>query len=189
MRTHSLSFFVLALLGFLHPQLCAADTAAVDRFHAGWKVDQFGGLGDVYYFYPDGLLICQGVRRREFVTIGKWRIEPNNQLILFARQLQNTTLSPEKLEAIRQEVRRYTFTFDADDSMRWSSTDPNVPSLVLNRLKPLPDRTENPYWGLGTSESYDRGMRRELGLPEKESENRHPGENPQSPAETPTAHP
>ncbi len=141
----------------------AADSDA--RLHAAWKVQQADGLGDVYYLYPDGLFVRQGVRRREFVTIGHWKQEDQKHLVLFDQQPRNTTLSVEKLEEIRKTEVHYGLVFDADTAVRWISTEPESRAIVLKRLRDLPDRTENIYWGLGTDETYQKAILRERGLP------------------------
>ena len=155
----------LAILAFvlLLPAAFGADVDA--RLHAGWKVDQEDGLGDVYYLYPDGLFVRQGVRRREFVTIGHWKQEDRKHFVLFDQQPRNTTLAEEKLEEIRKKEEKYTLVFDGDSAMQWVSEGGDSRVVLLKRLRDLPDRTENIYWGLGTDESYRRALMRDMGRP------------------------
>lgn len=130
------------------------------RLLAGWKIEQADDLGDVYYFYPDGLCVCQGVRRREFVTIGHWEMEGGKWLVLSDRQLLNTTLSERELFAIKATKVRYELNFENDAKMQWTVSGNSIRREELKRILDLPDRTENMYWGLGTDESYRRAIQR-----------------------------
>ena len=143
----------------------AEDEVADRRLLAGWRIVQADGLGDVYYFYPDGLFVRQGVRRREFVAIGRWRVEEKKHVVLFDLELRNTTLSADALASIKAQKEVLGFTFDSDEKMHWTSA---AEVRELKRIRDLPDRTENIYWGLGTDEDYDRAIRRERGLPPKQ---------------------
>jgi hypothetical protein len=152
----------LAVLVLGQPFRAAAGDAD-GRLYAGWKVEQEDGLGDAYYLYPDGLFVRQGVRRREFVTIGHWKQEDQKRLVLLDQRLRNTTFSAERLDEIRKKEVRYTLVFDSDNTMRWIPAESDSRATVLKRLRDLPDRTENIYWGLGTDESYRRALLREMG--------------------------
>jgi hypothetical protein len=138
---------------------------------AAWKIVEPDNLGDVYYFYPDGLYVRQGLRRREFVTIGHWKIDNRTRLVLFDVEPRNTTLSADKLAAIRAKNLRYDFGFDGDRTIHWAFLGEPTQTEELKRVGDLPDRTENIYWGLGTDESYMRAIRRERGLPPADSKN------------------
>jgi hypothetical protein len=132
------------------------------RLLAGWKVEQSDRLGDMFYFYPDGVFVRQSPRRREFVTTGRWRLEDSSTLVMFEQFPRNTTLKAEELETIRKEEEIVSFVFTSDLTMKW--TEKGGGTRSLRRFRDLPDRTENPYWGLGTDESYERGARRAPGL-------------------------
>ncbi len=168
MKALSRTFFAVLASVFISLTCVGAESEVIDkRLFAGWKIMQEDGLGDVYYLYPDGLFVRQGVRRREFVTIGRWTIEEKKRLVLFDFELRNTTLSAEALAAIKAEKHPYDLNFGADEKMRWSPVSETGNVAVLQRIRDLPDRTENIYWGLGTDEDYDRALRREKGLPPK----------------------
>lgn len=176
---------IIALSLFLPAAVCA-DLGA--RLHAGWKVDQKDGLGDVYYFYPDGLFVRQGVRRREFVTIGHWKQEDQNRLILFDQQPRNTTLSVERLENIRNKKETYALVFDCESGMQWVPEGADARVVLLKRLRDLPDRTENVYWGLGTDESYRRAFMRDMGYPNLEKKKMKANHPPEPTPTSATAH-
>jgi hypothetical protein len=171
---------VTAVVAFAH----AEDVASDKRWLAGWKIVQPDGLGDVYYLYPDGLFVRQGVRRREFVTIGRWRIEEKKHLVLFDLELRNTTLSAEALASIKAKKEVFDFIFDSDEKMRWVSVADN---RELKRIRDLPERTENIYWGLGTDEDYERAIRRERGLPPKQRKEPNKAPEPTPTSVTPPA--
>jgi len=149
------------------------------RLLAAWKIVQSDGLGDVYYLYPDGLFVRQGVRRREFVAIGRWRVEEKKHLVLFDLELRNTTLSAEALASIKAKKEVFSFTFDSDERMHWISA---AEARELKRIRDLHDRTENIYWGLGTDEDYDRAIRRERGLPPKQKKEPNQASEPTAPS-------
>jgi hypothetical protein len=157
----------------------AEEEVADKRLLAGWKIVQADGLGDVYYFYPDGLFVRQGVRRREFVAIGHWRAEEKKHLVLFDLELRNTTLSAEVLASIKAKKEVFGCTFDSDEKMQWTS---DAEAKELKRIRDLPDRTENIYWGLGTDEDYDRARRRERGLPPKQKKEPNQAPEPTAPS-------
>jgi len=156
----------VCVAAFLGAALSAAQPDP--RLLAGWNVEQADKLGDAFYFYADGGFVRQNPRRREFVTTGRWRLEDASTLAMFEQFPRNTTLSPERLDQIRKQEERVSFTFESDLAMRWKRSDGTA--STLRRFRDLPDRTENPYWGLGTDESYLRGARRAMGLPTEEEE-------------------
>ncbi len=168
-RTYFIAL-VSAFVVFAH----AEDVTADKRLLAAWKTVQADGLGDVYYLYPDGLFIRQGVRRREFVTIGRWRIEEKKHLVLFDLEPRNTTLSAEALASIKAKKEVFVFTLESDEKMHWASA---TETRELKRIRDLPDRTENIYWGLGTDDDYERAIRHERGVPPKQ--NKKPNKAPE----------
>lgn len=129
---------------------------------AGWKVTQDDGLGDIFYFYPDGLFVQQGVRRREFVTIGRWSIEPNQRLLLSEAEPKNTSCSDEELAEFRNEKIYVDVAQESPEKMQWIFGGDSANPVHLWRMRDLPDRTEVMHWGLGTDESYDRGLRQQM---------------------------
>lgn len=150
---------------FVALSLAHAEDAVDKRLLAAWKIVQADGLGDVYYLYPDGLFVCQGVRRREFVAVGHWRIEEKKHLVLFDLELRHTTLTAEALAAIKAKQEVFDFDFEGDATMHWVAA---AEVKEMKRIRDLPDRTENIYWGLGTDEDYERAIRRERGLPTRQ---------------------
>jgi len=165
--------FIIFISVFVSAGFAAAETDA--RFNAGWKIlrgDVNSGIisSDTYYFYPDGLFARQGYQRREFVTIGRWKIDGQKHLVIYDQQPRNTTLSAEELDNIKKQEMRFAVVFDSNTSMRWTRDAKGASTITLSRVRDLPDRTENVYWGLGTDESHERGMGRELGLKPKKKE-------------------
>lgn len=122
------------------------------ELHAGWKIQQPDGAGSVYYFYPDGVLVIQNPRRREFVRVGKWVIGDHSQLTLFDIAPRNTTLSPEEIKERRRYRSEYTCVFESDQQMQLIAENSSE-TLVLCRIKDLPNRSENRYWGFRKYES------------------------------------
>lgn len=122
------------------------ETADLERFHAGWKVQQPDGIGSIYYFYPDRTLVIQNPRRREFVQVGKWMVEGKKELVLFDIAPRNTSLSEDELKECRARRRVYSVVFESNTEILLSlenSTD----VLTLHRVSELPDRDEKRYWG------------------------------------------
>jgi len=112
---------------------------------AGWKVQQPDGAGPVYYFYPDGVLVIQSPRRREFVKVGMWTMDKQFKLILFNVEPRNTTLSPDQIKEISDRQKIFTLVLESNISMRWTSADGE--NLLLHRTKQLPNRKKSWYWG------------------------------------------
>jgi len=116
------------------------------KLHAAWKVQQSDGLGSVYYFYPDGVLVIQCPKRREYVQIGKWELSEQYELTIYDLTPKNTSLSAEQLEEFRRKTRVYSLVFDTDTQIGLIADD-GFENVELKRRKDLPDRNENLYWG------------------------------------------
>src|SRR6185312_6391592 len=129
------------------PSPVQADSEKTDpRLLAAWKILQDDGLGDVYYFYPDGLFVCQGVRRREFVTIGRWKLEAANRLVMFERDVPSATFSEQERATLKASRTICILNFPGDGQMLWNPNGEVVHQITLRRISGLPDRTENIYW-------------------------------------------
>src|SRR3712207_389303 len=71
--------------------------AAPRRLLAAWQNVEADGMGSTYYFYPDGLLVIQNPRRREFVVLARWRMESAEVVVVYDQRPLNTTFSRAEL--------------------------------------------------------------------------------------------
>jgi hypothetical protein len=154
-----------AVLATVTSDLAAAESsvAAPRRLLAAWQNIEPDGMGSTYYFYPDGVLVIQNPRRREFVILARWRMESPQVFVIFDQRPLHTTLSRVELADWRRGHYRWRITSLGRREMRLVSMNAPGVSDVFRHRGPLPNRTENIYWGLGTEASYARGMRKELG--------------------------
>ncbi|MFL6499595.1 MAG: hypothetical protein ACJ8LL_02610 [Candidatus Udaeobacter sp.] len=137
--------------------------AAPSRLLAAWQNMQTDGMGSTYYFYPDGLLVMQNPRRREFVVLARWRMQTRDVVVISDEQPLNTTLSRAELAKWRKGSYPWRIVSLTRRELHWVFLNDPKTSDVFRYRGPLPDRTENVYWGLGTDESYARGIRKEIG--------------------------
>jgi len=144
----------LLLMCILVSTKCAA-AEPDSRFNAGWSIlypesSDGAAYSVTYYFYPDGLFVQQNSRRREFVTIGRWKLDEQKHLVLYDWQPLHTTITAERLNEIKKQVTRYAVSFNSNTSMRWTPDAKGSSVINLTRRCDLPDRTKNIYWGLDT---------------------------------------
>jgi hypothetical protein len=151
------------------------------RLFAGWKLVQADELGDVYYFYSDGIFVRQGVRRRDQVMVGRWKMEAKSRLLLFEQEPRNSSLSAKELVTIRAQKLRYQVEFEGDSRMRWQVDD--KPALIseLRRIRDLPDRAANLLWGFADEESQERAMRGNAPGPEAKGKTSSPAKTTSAP--------
>ena len=152
----------LVLMSVTDSALAQSHPRPPRRLLAAWQLVEPEGMGPTYYFYRDGVLVMQNPRRREFVVLARWRMEAPNVVTLSNYRPRNTTLARAELAALRKATDRWRITSLGAQRMSWTSV---ASPERFNRFRhrgELPDRTENIYWGLGTKESYARGIRKQI---------------------------
>ena len=165
MLTPSLPVIVVAallLVSVTDARPVQSPLAPPHRLLAAWQLVEPEGLGPTYFFYPDGVLVIQNPRRREFVDLARWRMEAPNVVVLWDHRPRNTTLSRAELSKWRKATNRWRVTSLGVRRMSWTSVTSPERSNMFRHRGQLPDRTENIYWGLGTKESYARGIRKQI---------------------------